>query len=564
MTEIPAPVQAKDCTVDLLVVGSGTGLATALAARERGLDVLVVEKTKYVGGSTARSGGAYWIPANPVLLRDGGIDTHERGLTYIGNVVGDTSPQPRWEAFMRHGDETIRMLERTTPLTFFWAEGYSDYHPETPGGDAAGRSCEPKPFDLRELGDQRPRFRPATMEAPVPMPVTGADYKWMNLMMKTPLKSIPKIVRRVIQGMGGLAIKREYSAGGQAIAGGMYAGVINAGIPVWTEASLKRLVTEGDAVVGAVIEQGGREVTVTTRKGVVLAAGGFDHNMELRQRYQSESLKRDLSLGAEGNTGDTLAMAEEVGAELANLDQAWWFPAVHPSTPDGAPAILLAERSLPGSLIVDKSGRRFLNESTDYMSFGQKVLEREKAGDPVGDIWLIFDQEYRNSYVFAGGVFPRQPLPQAWYDAGIAAKASSPAELASAIGVDRKVLEETLERFNLLAGAGVDEDFQRGNSAYDRYYGDPTQTPNPNLRLLSGKLYAVKMVVSDLGTCGGVMTDEHGRAVTSSGEPVKGLYAQGNAAANVFGHSYPGAGATISQGLVYGYIIAKHAAEATA
>lgn len=198
------------------------------------------------------------------------------------------------------------------------------------------------------------------------------------------------------------------------------------------------------------------------------------------------------------------------------------------------------------------------------MSFGQKVLEREKAGDPVGDIWLLFDQEYRNSYVFAGGVFPRQPLPQAWYDAGIAAKASSPAELASAIGVDRRALEETVERFNLLAGAGVDEDFQRGNSAYDRYYGDPTQTPNPNLRPLSGKLYAVKMVVSDLGTCGGVMTDEHGRALTSSGEPVKGLYAQGNAAANVFGHSYPGAGATISQGLVYGYIIAKHADEATA
>ena len=560
---VPPPVPAKDCTVDLLVVGSGTGLATALAAKERGLNVLIVEKTKYVGGSTARSGGAYWIPANPVLLRDGGVDTHERGLTYIGDVVGDTSPEPRWTAFMEHGDETVKMLERTTPLTFFWAEGYSDYHPERPGGDAAGRSCEPKPFNLSKLGEDRARFRPATMSAPVPMPVTGADYKWMNLMMRTPLKSIPKIIRRVVQGMGGLAIKREYSAGGQAIAGGMYAGVRDAGIPVWTEASLKDLVIDDNgAVTGAIVEQDGRDVTVTARKGVVLAAGGFDHNLDLRHRYQSEKITRNLSLGAEGNTGDTLSMAEGAGAQLANLDQAWWFPAVAPVKEGMAPSVMLAERSLPGSLIVDHTAKRFINESIDYMSFGQKVLEREKAGDPVKEIWLIFDQQYRNSYVFAGGIFPRQPLPQAWYDASIAAKASTPAELASAIGLDPAVLSETMERFNLIAGAGVDEDFQRGNSAYDRYYGDPTQTPNPNLRPLSGQLYAVKMVVSDLGTCGGVMTDEHGRAVTAEGEPIEGLYAQGNAAANVFGHSYPGAGATISQGLVFGYIIAKHAADA--
>ncbi|WP_197512841.1 FAD-binding protein [Tessaracoccus coleopterorum] len=442
-------------------------------------------------------------------------------------------------------------------------QGLLGLPPGGAGGDAAGRSCEPKPFDLRKLGDQRARFRPATMEAPVPMPVTGADYKWMNLMMRTPLKSIPKIIRRVVQGMGGLAIKREYSAGGQAIAGGMYAGVLNAGIPVWTETSIVELVTdERGAVTGAVVEQQGRRATVTARKGVVLAAGGFDHNRKLRREHQSERYYDNLSLGSEGNTGDTLAMAEGVGAELANLDQAWWFPAVAPVAEGQAPSILLAERSLPGSMIVDQTGKRFINEATDYMSFGQEVLRREQEGDPVTDIWLIFDQQYRNSCVFAGGIFPRMALPDAWYEAGIAHKAESIGELANGIGVDRSTLKSTLDRFNLIAGAGVDEDFQRGHSAYDRYYGDPTQTPNPNLRPLGGTLYAVKMVVSDLGTCGGVMTDEFGRAVKESGEVIEGLYAQGNAAANVFGHSYPGAGATISQGLVYGYIIAKHAAEA--
>ena len=317
---IPASPTAEDRTVDLLVVGSGPRMATALAAPARGLDVLVAEKTPYVGGSTARSGGAYWIPANPAMMRDGAIDTHERGREYIGAVVGDTSPEARWQAFMDYGDATVTMLERTTPLTFFWAKGYSDYHPEQPGGDAAGRSCESKPFDLRQLGEERARFRPATMSAPVPMPVTGADYKWMNLMTKTPLKSIPKIVKSVIQGMGGLALKREYSAGGQAIAGGMFAGLVRAGVPVWTNTSLVRLITTDGAVTGAVLSQDGREVTVKTRQGVVLAAGGFDHNMELRRRYQSESLTEDLSLGAEGNPGAILSLAEGVGAQLANMD----------------------------------------------------------------------------------------------------------------------------------------------------------------------------------------------------------------------------------------------------
>ncbi len=563
MADIPPATSptATDKTVDLLVIGSGTGLATALAGHERGLDVLVAEKTSYVGGSTARSGGAYWIPANPAMLRDGATDTNERGREYLASVVGETSPEARWQAFMDYGDATVTMLERTTPLTFFWAKGYSDYHPELPGGDATGRSCEAKPFDLRRLGRERSRFRPATMSAPVPMPVTGADYKWMNLMVRTPLRSLPKIVKSVLQGMGGLVVKKEFSAGGQAIAGGMFAGLVEAGVPVWTDTALVRLLTTDGAVTGAVLQQNGHEVTIKTRQGVVLAAGGFDHNMEMRQRYQSASLTEDLSLGAEGNTGDIVAMTQELGAELANMDQTWWFPAVAPAAPGELPAILLAERSLPGSLIVDQTGRRFINESTDYMSFGQTVMGREKAGDPVTEMWLIFDQQYRNSYVFAGGSFPRMDLPQAWYDAGIAHKASSVAQLARATGLDADALGATIERFNLLAGAGNDEDFQRGSSAYDRYYGDPTIAPNPNLRPLSGTVYAVKMVLSDLGTCGGVMTDRRGRVLRTDGQPIPGLYAQGNAAANIFGHSYPGAGATISQGLVYGYIIAKDAAE---
>ncbi|MEU8818693.1 3-ketosteroid-delta-1-dehydrogenase [Actinoplanes sp. NPDC048796] len=553
-----APAPAHDATVDLVVIGSGTGMAAALAARELGLEVLIVEKTAYVGGSTARSGGAFWIPANDDLLAAGAQDSLDRAATYVAAVVGDSAPEPRWRSALGHGPATVRMLRRTTPMRFSWARDYADYHPEQPGGSAAGRSCECRPFDLSVLGAERARLRPAVLAAPVPMPVTGADYRWMNLLARVPGKAVPKIARRAVQGIGGLLIGRRYAAGGQALAAGLYAGVLRAGIPVWTETALVRLLVDGERVTGAVLEQNGREVTVTARRGVVLAAGGFDHDIEAR-RYQSPALEAGWSLGADGNTGDAIRIAQQAGAGTGLMEQSWWFPAVAP-LPGAAPQVLLAERSLPGSFMVDRHGRRFLNESTDYMSFGQRVLAREKDGDPVGAMWLVFDQRYRDSYVLAGTVFPRMPLPRGWYGNGVAHRAGDPGQLARAAGLPETAFAETTRRFNSLAATGHDDDFSRGASAYDRYYGDPTVTPNPNLRPLRGRLYAVRVVLSDLGTCGGVRADEHGRALRPDGSPIDGLYAIGNTAANVYGACYPGAGATIGQGLVFGYIAAQHAA----
>jgi len=242
------------------------------------------------------------------------------------------------------------------------------------------------------------------------------------------------------------------------------------------------------------------------------------------------------------------------------MDQSWWFPAFAP-LPGQPPKVMLAERSLPGSFIVDETGARFVNEACDYMSFGQRILERERAGNPVDEMWMVFDQKYRNSYVMAAELFPRMPIPQSWYDAGIAHTATSFGELARKMGVDENTFTATARRFNESAVAGMDLDFQRGASAYDRYYGDPTVTPNPNLRPLDkGPFFAVKLVLSDLGTCGGLRADENARVLREDGSAVDGLYAIGNTAANVFGATYPGAGATIAQGLVYGYIAAAHAA----
>jgi 3-oxosteroid 1-dehydrogenase len=560
---IPAGLAVADTTVDLLVVGSGTGMAAALAAHDLGLSVLIVEKSSCVGGSTARSGGALWLPASPVLREAGAADTVERAGTYLDSVVAGSAPAQRSVAFLEHASALVEMLRRTTPLRLFWARDYSDYHPEAPGGSAAGRTCECRPLDTSILGEYRTRLRPGVLEAGFSIPTTGADYRWMNLVARVPRKGIPTFGKRLAQGVGGRLVGRRYAAGGQGLMAGLFAGVLRAGVPVWTDTTLLRLSNtpaDRDRVTGAVVNHNGREVTITAPRGVVLATGGFDHSMDMRWKFQSESLGNNLSLGAESNTGDGIRAGQELGADIDLMDQAWWFPAIAP-LPGKAPAVMLAERSLPGCLIVNQHGRRFANESADYMSFGQRLLGLERSGSPVEAMWIVFDQQYRNSYVFGAELFPRMRIPQSWYQAGIAVRADSLGGLGARMEVPVPEFFNTMTRFNQNSSAGEDPDFGRGRSAYDRYYGDPTIKPNPNLRpLVKGPYYAVKMVLSDLGTCGGLKADERSRVLREDGRAIAGLYAIGNTAANAFGTTYPGAGATIAQGLVYGYIAALNAA----
>ncbi|MGJ3507491.1 3-ketosteroid-delta-1-dehydrogenase [Enemella sp. A6] len=551
----------QDTTVDLLVIGGGTGMAAVLAGHEAGLKTLLVEKTDKLGGSTALSGGAFWVPGNAVLAEAGAADTTERIRNYLNAVVDGSAPAERSEAYVNHGPAAVDMLRRTTPLDLMWSKGYSDYHPEAPGGSPAGRTCESKPFDLSILGENRELLRGSGLNPPVPMPITGVDYRLMNLMRKLPFKAFPLIFRRVLKGLiGKVLFKKEYTAGGQALAGGLLAGVLNTNAPIWINTGLKELITEDGRVTGAIVEHQGREITVKATKGVVLAAGGFDHNVEWRRKYQTETFQPSWALGNPGNTGESIEIANNTGADLGGMENVWWFPAVAP-VGNGKATVMLAERSLPGSFIVDSSGNRFVNESCDYMTYGQVILQREKDGNPVGKTFIVFDQEYRDSYVFATQVFPKQPLPQKWYDEGIAFKGRTPAELARAAGLPVDAVEATFRNFNVMAANGLDEDFHRGESAYDRYYGDPTVTPNPNLRPLStGPFYAVEIVLGDLGTCGGVVADDRARALRPDGSVIEGLYAIGNNAANAFGRTYPGAGATIGQGVVYGYIAARDAA----
>ena len=531
---------------DFVVVGSGTGMLAALAAAEAGLSVLIVEKSRYFGGSTALSGGGFWVPGN-ALLREAGVrDSASRAHEYLTAVTAGETPEDRWGTHLKHGPAAVDVLRRHTPLKFQWMTGYADYFPELPGGSATGRAMEPKPFDVRRLGPDRARLRPPALAAPFPMPVSGRTYKWLNLVARHP-RGIVTGARLLGLGLGGLAIRREYVAGGGALAAGLFAGVRAANIPVRFESPLQELIVENDRVTGVIVDG----VRIRATRGVLLSAGGFDRNAALRHEYQSEQLDTDWSLGNPENTGDILPMAQAAGADLAFMNEAWWFPAI--PAPGPMPGVLLAERSLPGQIIVDQQGRRFMNEAVNYMTAGQHMIQQQLP------VWMVFDQRYRNRYVFGGGIFPRQPLPKSWYDAGVAVKASTLDDLAKQVGLTD--LPATVTRFNAQAAAGRDDDFHRGDSAYDRYYGDPTITPNPCLGPVDqAPFYAVKVVPGDLGTCGGIRADGYGRALRPDGSVIEGLYATGNAAGNAFGRVYPGPGATIGQGLSFGYAAARHAA----
>ncbi len=548
-----------DETFDVVVVGGGTGLMAALTAADAGLNTVVIEKTEHLGGSTALSGGGMWMPGSNVLTEHGIPDTRERVEAYLDAVVGDTAPRERWVSFLEHAPAAVRTLRSRTPLEFSHMREYADYFSETVGGSAIGRSIEPKPFDKASLGTEAELVRSSALEAPVPMPITSIDYKWMNLMTRKPGKALPKIASRVAQGVGGMALKRDYVAGGQALAAGLIAGAKRAGVALWVRTPLQDLIVEEGRVIGVVAERDGRSIRIAARKGVILAAGGFDHNIEMRRSYQSKHLDEGWSFGSPGNTGEVLRIAEAHGAHLTLMAQSWWFPAVPPAKAGGAPSVLLAERSLPGSMIVDGTGQRFFNESCDYMTAGRIILGLDDGEAPHLPAWLLFDQKYRNSYVFGGGIMPRQALPQEWYDAGLAHKADTIDALAGKLGIP--AIGHAVERFNILAAQGHDDDFDRGLSHYDRYYGDPTHTPNPNLRpLTDGPFYAVRVVPGDLGTCGGVQANEYAQAMRSDGSVIDGLYAIGNTAGNAFGHFYPGPGATIGQGVTFGWIAARHVA----
>lgn len=509
---------SKGSTSDVVVVGSGAaGLAAALAAAREGSRVTLLEKADRVGGTTALSGGVAWLPANDLI----GSSDAVAALTYLRHLdVGDTS-RDLIDAFVSDSARVARVIENATPITW-QAINFPDYHAEFLGGTTGGRSLEPSAMEVSSSIRRLLRDTPT-----ISAPITYVE-------IDTGCFSRTLITHRVATGI---------LAQGPALVAGLLQGVLDAGVDVRTGNPVRRLIVDDHGVRGVVTD---KEV----RGRVILASGGFERDPVLVKAFLRGPMVAPT--GVPETTGDGLRMAMSVGAELGNMSEAWWCPAIRIPGDDiaGSPLyrLLLSERAYPGSLMVDRLGSRFVNEAENYNDLGRMLHAFDASAFDFARIpsWLIFDASYRKRYHLA--TLRRSDPDPEWLIRG-----DTLSEVAGRIGVPAEILTETVDRFNYQAVRGRDEDFGRGDHLLDRYLGDP-RAEHPTLApLAEAPFYAVEVLPGCLGTKGGPRTDTFGRVIAADGSGlIAGLYAAGNAAASPFGFAYPGAGGTIGPALVFG------------
>lgn len=549
---------AWDTTVDFVIAGSGGGgMVAALAAADVGADALVLEKQALIGGSTCMSGGIAWIPNNPLMQAAGVPDSYEDALAHFETVVGDVGPCSSFErrhAYLTAGPEMTTFLQGLG-VRFVTCPGYSDYYSNLKGGHDVGRGIEPVPWDGRALGAWLPKLQPGLAQSLGLAVMTNEARSLSNY--NRSLRSFAISARVVLRTLAAKVRRQALLTNGASLIGQLLAVAVDRGIPVWTEAPLDDLIVEDGRVVGARTVRDGAPVSIRARQGVLIAAGGFAHNREMRQRYGGDQPNEGKwSMSNPGDTGEAITTAMRLGAQTALMDEAWWLPS--PKTGRFGQSTLDQARQRPRTIYVDAAGRRFVNESNSYMEVGKAMYERDKTNRAV-PCWLIFDDRYRKRYAHLRsrpGHFPRQLL-----ESGRLKQASTLAELAGQCGIDADGLIDTVEHFNEHAANGVDPDYRRGESAYSRSLGDPHRKVHPCLGPIDeAPFYACEVLPGDIGTCGGLVTDEHARVLDEDDQPIEGLYATGNSTATVMGRHYLGPGASIANTMVFGYLAARHAA----
>lgn len=559
-----------DHTVDVLVVGSGGGgMTAALKADAAGLSTLIVEKSAQFGGSTALSGGGIWVPGAPSQRRAGYTPDPDGVFDYLKTITGGLVSDARLRAYVDAAPEMMDFLEHSSDwFEFVWKPGYADYYPELPGGSERGSTINVPEIDLRKLGTEEQNLLAPLALAPKGIWFAPKDLR-LFYQVRQNWRGKAVLVKLIWRMFRARVFGDRMAAIGQSLMARMRLALLEHDIPLWLSAPMTELITDVDGrVVGAVVERDGKPLRIAARGGVVLATGGFDHDMEWRRQYLP-LLEQDWSFGNPAATGDGIRAGQKVGAATELLDEAWWFPAM--CWPDGRLQFMLNERMMPAQFVVNGAGKRFINEAAPYMDFAHAMIEGHQSGIEHVPCWLVTDIGSFHRYVVGGHLpIPKIPfapvptgrkIPQAWLDSGIVATAGSFEELAAKIGVPPAELRATAARFNDLARQGHDDDFNRGDSAYDNYYGDPT-LPNPNLAPLGKAPYlAFQIILGDLGTSGGLLTDEHARVLREDGSVIAGLYATGNTSAAVMGRSYAGAGATIGPAMTFGYVAAQHISE---
>ncbi len=551
-----------DGEYDVVVIGSGAGgLTSALVAHDLGLDTLLIEKSDLVGGTTAVSGGAVWVPDNPQMQALDCPDSLEDGLRYLRETVGEELDEDKARAYIETGRQLVRYLERHSRVQFA-AGPFPDYYSARPGGKPQYRALNPLPLAASELGEDAQRIRPPL----APTRVAGVSFTTGELV--TMLRKEPGWIRLALGLALGWRAKSRAAprlAQGNALVGRCLLSLKERGVPLWRGTALRELIADDTGVIGIVAERDDALLRIRARRGVILAAGGFGSNAEMRRRYLARCPDPARSVAPAVNHGDAIAAGMRLGADTALMDEAWWIP-VYRLRRSGLTFGMFFERAFPGSIIVDRHGRRFMNEAANYDAAGRAMADAALAEGLDTPGFMIFDARYRSRYI-AGPLKPSPPVADRLLRREVREmlfKAPTLDALAAQIGVDAAALRDTVERFNAFARSGRDADFRRGEEPYERFFSDPRVGPNSTMAPLTrAPFYAIAIHPGDIGTRGGLVTDRDGRVIDTRGAAIPGLYAVGSSAASMMGRSYPGGGATIGPAMVFGARAAMHVAGKT-
>lgn len=556
----------KSISTDMLVVGSGLGaMITAIRSHDLGLKVVMIEKSHVYGGTSALSGGGIWIPVNPDLKTE---DSREKALSYLRAVTRGKADDRKLEAYV---DNAASMVDyaRSVGAKIYKADGYPDYFPEHPDA-LAGRHMLSGDFDGKLLGDEFFRMR---MTYPA---FLAFDRYALNLDAAYALMSRQKTWLwegfKVVAGYWAdipwrLKTARDSRlAMGRAFVGFFRKAMMERDIPLLLNTRLVGLERDEHRVVGARVNHDGNEYMIEARS-IMLAAGGFEQNQEMRDKYHAVKTEVANTLTPQGaNEGDAIRAGREIGADIDNMDSAWWVPTIRLPGKNNTRIAgqLFFDRSRPGMICVNRLGKRFCNEALSYDRFGNAMIEDHRKTGANLPCWTLFDARFRKNYpagdILPGWVRPDSKLPPEYWDS-IIYRADTIEELARKIDVDPATLATTIRTFNEYARTGKDLEFHRGESDYDKFFGDSRGKPNTNLGPLDkAPFYAIKTELGDIGTKGGLRVDEDARVLDTEGKPIEGLYATGNTTGSLFVDVYPGAGSTLGPALVFGFLGANHAA----